>query len=144
MTNEYRVDTFFYGSYINFSVLREAGIEERHYEPARLPGYQLVIEPLANLVHDSGSQAFGILTSLSHRELEDLYTGHALKKLGGLYLPEAVLVFTNDNAMHPALTYISHDMEAAKADSDYVGRIFQPAREYGFPPEYLEHIESFR
>jgi len=26
----YRVDVFFYGSYINFSVLREAGIEERH------------------------------------------------------------------------------------------------------------------
>lgn len=142
--NEYRVDVFLYGSYINFQVLAEAGIDERPYEPVRLPGYRLVIEPLANLVADEASQAYGILTGLTHRELDRLYQEHARLKLGGVYHPEAVLVFNIDNALMPALCYLSHDMQPARPDPAYVDRILQPAKDYGFPADYLEDIESFK
>lgn len=141
---ERRVDVFFYGSYINFAVLGEAGIDQRPYDTARLPGFELVIAPLANLRANSGSQAYGILTRLSHAELHRLYTEHARDKLGGTYLPEAVLVFTADNALWPALCYMSHEMQPGKPDPGYVERILSPAREYGFPAEYLRHIESFK
>ncbi|MGA8262763.1 MAG: gamma-glutamylcyclotransferase family protein [Arenicellales bacterium] len=139
-----RVDVFFYGSYINFDVLNEAGIYERPFQAARLPGYRLEIAPLANLVPDDGSQAFGILTRLTHLELDRLYLGHAREKLGGTYLPEAVLVSNIENRLMPALCYISHDMEWSDADPAYVNRIARPAREYGFPADYVEYIESFK
>lgn len=139
-----RIDVFFYGSYINFNVLGEAGIFERPFETARLPGYRLEIGPLANLVPDDGSQAFGIVTHLSHWELDCLYTGHARERLGGVYLPEAVLVFNVENNMMPALCYLSHDTRRSDPDPAYVDRILQPARAYGFPAEYLEYIESFK
>lgn len=142
--NAHRVDVFFYGSYINFSVLGEAGIDQQSHDTARLPGYELVISPLANLVANPDAQAYGILTRLDHAELHRLYTEHARQKLGGTYLPEAVLVFTSDNALWPALCYISHEMEPAKPSPDYVDRILNPARGYGFPDGYLRHIESFK
>lgn len=144
MMSEHRVDVFFYGSYINFDVLSEVGVHERAFQAARLPGYRFQIRPLANLVADEGNQAFGIITRLSHRELDRLYTEHARDKLGGWYLPEAVLTFTIENALRPALCYLSHDMQPGVPDPAYVDRILYPAREYGFPADYLEHIESFK
>ncbi|HSS65288.1 MAG TPA: gamma-glutamylcyclotransferase family protein [Gammaproteobacteria bacterium] len=141
--NSHQVDVFFYGSYINFAVLAEAEIDERPYRIARLPGYRLTISPLANLVRDESSEAYGILTRLTHRELDGLYVGHAQEKLGGTYLPEAVVVTTAENISLPALCYLSHDMRPSKPDSAYVDRILNPARRYGFPAEYLRHIASF-
>ena len=144
MKTDYKVDVFFYGSYINFDVLAEAGIEEREHEPVRLPGYRLVIEPFANLEADDASQAYGILTKLSHDELYRLYQEHAREKLGVAYHPEAVLVFNIDNALMPALCYRAHEMEPATPEPDYVDRILHPARDYGFPADYIEDIESFK
>ena len=137
------VDVFFYGSYINFDVLAEVDIGERPYRTAWLPSYRLVIAPLANLAKDRTAVAFGIVTGLNHDELERLYVEHAQGKLGGTYLPEAVLVYTDENVAMPALTYISHDMEAGQPEATYVQRILRPAQRYGFPESYLDHIRSF-
>jgi len=144
MMHEHKVDVFFYGSYINFDVLAEAGIGERHYEAARLPGYRLVIQPFANLVPDAACQAYGILTKLSHAELDRLYDEHARQTLGAEYRPEAVLAFNIENALMPALCYMAHDMKPAAPDPDYVDRILDPAREYGFPADYVADIEAYR
>ena len=138
------VDVFFYGSYINFEVLAEVDIQRRSYLTARLPEYKLMIAPLANLVEDPAHVAFGIVTQLSHAELERLYTEHARNRLGGIYLPEAVLVHTDANKMMAALIYIAHEMQPAPPDPDYVDRILRPAQNYGFPDHYLDHIASFK
>ncbi len=142
--SKYKVDVFFYGSYINFDVLAEVEIYERSYQVAWLPNYKLVISPLANLAKDQSFVTLGIATKLNHDELNRLYIEHARDKLGGNYLPEAVLVYISRNSMMPALSYISHEMEAARPETEYVDRILRPARKYGFPSHYLEHIESFR
>ncbi len=140
----HRVDVFFYGSYINFEVLEEVDIMPRPYEVCRVNGFRLTISPLANLVPDPQGSTYGILTKLSHPELECLYNEHARGKLGGIYLPEAVLVYQSNGIYTPALTYISHDMPPAKTDPAYVARIYGPAEKYGFPKWYLAHIASFR
>jgi len=86
---------------------------------------------------------YGIVTHATHAELERLYH-HASAVLGGVYLPEAILVELEGNRLMPALCYISHTLDAAPADAAYVDRIVVPARQYGFPRWYLEHLESFR
>jgi hypothetical protein len=42
--------TFFYGSYINFDVLKEVDLVPESWEVARLGGFDIRIEPRANLV----------------------------------------------------------------------------------------------
>ena len=135
--------TFFYGSYINLEVLKEVDYTPRKFEVARLPGFELIIRPLANLVRSDEQTAYGIVATVTHTELARLYD-HAENKLGGRYLPEAVLVQTAAGYWLPALTYLAPSLSGEPADPDYVARIAGPARAYGFPDWYIQRIESFK
>ena len=138
------VNVFFYGSYMNFTVLKEVAINRRVFEVGRINGYELTISPLANLRPKKDGVAYGILTQLVHSELDRLYQDHAKGKLGGNYLPEAVIVDQQSRTYTAALCYISHDMVEGKADPAYVDRILKPATEYGLPEWYVSHIKSFK
>lgn len=137
-----KVWVFFYGSYLNLKVLAEVDLHPEEVLVASLTGFRLVIAPRANLDRCEDSRVYGILTRASHAELERLYA-HARDVLGQIYLPEAVLVRTLFGEFRPALTYICPEMKPERAEPDYVHRILDPAREYGFPASYLREIESW-
>ena len=137
-----KVWVFFYGSYINMDVLREVDLAPEEFEVAKLYGFDIRIQPLANLVRSERHCVYGIAATATHDELDRLYA-HAKDVLGGNYLPEAVIVETRDGKMKPALCYIAPDMKPAAARPDYVKRIVGPAREYGFPDWYIVRLESF-
>lgn len=138
----YKVHTFFYGSYINKKVLGEVNIFPEKTEVAKLPGFDIIIKPYANLIKSAKDSVYGILTQLTHDELKRLYS-HAEEVFHELYQPEAVVVQTQDDKWMPALCYICHNMEEKKADKDYVERIIQPAKEYNFPDWYIEKLAGF-
>jgi hypothetical protein len=140
---EPEVWTFFYGSYINIDVLKEVELEPEAWEVARLHGYDIRIEPRANLVRSETDCVYGIVATATHSELGRLYA-HAKYVLGETYLPEATLVETLDGKWRPALCYICPDMERRPADPAYVERILVPATEYGFPSWYLDRLARFR
>lgn len=138
-----RVAVFFYGSYMNEAVLAEVDIAPPGFEVARLQGFDIQIRPLANLVTAKGREVYGLLTSATEPELERLYA-HARNVLGGMYLPENVHVECLDGARKPARCYIAPVLQERPATAAYVERILIPARQYGFPPWYIERLESFR
>ena len=111
--------------------------------PPRLAGFDIRIEPRANLVRADGHCVYGIVATATHQELDRLYA-HARQILGETYLPEAVLTETLDGKWRPALCYIAPHMEPRPAAADYVERIVRPARAFGFPSWYVERLESFR
>ena len=137
-----KVRTFFYGSYMNPAVLAETGLRPARFVVARLPGYDIRIEPRANLVAAPGREVYGVLTEATHEELARLYA-HAQDVLGETYLPHPVLVET-DEGPRPALCYLCSSMAARGADAAYVDRILAPARQFRFPAEYIARLESFR
>lgn len=139
-----KIWVFFYGSYINLNVLKEVDISPECFDIAKLSGFDIVIQPHANLIPSFEHSVFGILTTASHVELQRLYTDHALGVLGELYLPEAVVVQTLDGSLQPALCYIAPKMKATLAENEYIDRIVGPARNYDFPKNYIKHLESFR
>ncbi len=136
------VPVFFYGSYMNRSVLAEVDLVPRAWEVARLTGFDIDIRPRANLLRAPGTTVWGILSEATHVELARLYA-HARDVLGELYLPEPVLVETTAGLTRPALCYLCPHMEPRPADPAYVGRILAPAREHRFPPQYVARIERF-
>src|SRR5262245_27776592 len=89
-----------YGPFITLDVLRGAGLVPDRVEVARLGGFDIVIHPLANLVRSDQHSVYGILVRATHAELGRLYD-YARDKLGGTYLPEAVLAETT-GAWRPA------------------------------------------
>ncbi|HEX3107378.1 MAG TPA: gamma-glutamylcyclotransferase family protein [Terriglobales bacterium] len=134
--------TFFYGSYMNFDVLSEVQYMPENWEASRLPGFQILIRPRANLVRSDQQSIYGILATGTHAELGRLYV-HARDVLGETYLPEAVLTETDDGKFRLALCYICPEMTPRAANNDYVDRIVVSARKYGFLSWYIQHLESF-
>ena len=134
---------FFYGSYINFEVLKEVDLVPAEWEVATLSGFDLDISPRANLLRNSGALVHGVLATATHAELERLYTGHSQGVLGETYLPEAVLTVDKAGKFRPALSYIAPNMIARPAEKAYVERIAQPAERLGFPRAYVERIRGF-
>jgi hypothetical protein len=135
--------TFFYGSYMNLDVLAEVDLVPATVEVASLAGFDIRIEPLANLVRDDARTVYGLLATATHAELDRLYD-HARQVLGGTYLPEAVLARTRAGTWRPALCYIAPELERRPATADYVERIVRPARAFAFPGWYVARLESFR
>ena len=137
-----KVWTFFYGSYIDFEVLKEVDLVPESWVVARLGGFDIRIEPRANLVQSDTDVVYGIAATATHEELTRLYV-HARDVLGELYLPEPVLIETLDGKWMPTLCYICPHMEPRPADPAYVERILGPARAYGFPQWYLDRLAEF-
>jgi hypothetical protein len=124
--------TYFYGSNINLEILKRFDYVPERVEVARLPGFDITIRPLANLVPSEGRCVYGILATGTHDDLERLY---------GRYVH---LCQTLDERWVPALCYIAAPTDPAPATDEYLGRILKPARDFGFPDWYLERLESFR
>jgi hypothetical protein len=132
--------TFFYGSFINREVLQKAGYVPERCEVAKLSGFDIRIQPLANLVRSDQHCVYGIVAPATHEQLRRLYAQDWV----GTYLPEPVLVETVDGKWRPALCYIAPAPEPRPAADDYIDRIVGPARQYGFPDWYIARLESFR
>ena len=140
---ERKLWVFFYGSYMNFDVLKEVDFVPEQWEVAKVSGFDIIIQPRANLVVSDQHCVYGILATATHAELDRLYA-HAKGVLGETYLPEVVLAETLIASYRPALCYIAPSMEAKPAANDYVERIVKPAREFNFPGWYIKRLESFR
>ena len=141
--SEARDRVFFYGSYMNPSVLREVDLAPERFEVARLDGYDIRVAPRANLVPSSEHCVYGVLAEATHAELARLYA-HAKDVLGETYLPHPVLVQTREGAWVTALCYIAPAMVERAPDAAYVDRILQPARAFGFPEWYIRRLEAER
>lgn len=135
--------TFFYGSYMNFDVLKEVDLMPERWEVAKLYGFDIRIQPRANLIRSDQHCVYGIIAAATHEELQRLYA-HAQGVLGEVYLPEAVLIETLDGKWLPALCYICPEMQPRPAAEDYLDRIIKPAKALGFPQWYIVRLESFR
>jgi GNAT superfamily N-acetyltransferase len=140
---ETKVTTFFYGSYMNLSVLKEVDLVPDNVQVARLLGFDISIRPLANLIRSNQYSVYGILASASHRELDRLYS-HARDVLGGIYLAHPVVAHGLHGELIPALCYIAPSMEPRPASNAYIDRIVTPAKTFAFPSWYIDRLESFR
>jgi hypothetical protein len=133
---------FFYGSYMNLDVLREVELVPERWEVGRLSGFDIRIQPRANLIRSDRDCVYGVAATATHAELARLYA-HARDVLGEVYLPEAVLIELPDGQWRPCLCFICPGMAPRPADAAYLERIVRPARELGFPPWYVSRLESF-
>src|SRR5262249_43610301 len=129
--------TFFYGSFLNLDVLKQAGYVPKRFEVARLSGFDIRIQPLANLVRSDRHCVYGIVAPATHEELRRLYSQDWV----GTYLPEPVLVETLDGKWLPALCYLAPSQEPRPPAADYLDRIVGPARRHGFPDWYVARLE---
>ena len=73
------MDAFFYGLYMDDTVLRGAGVAPKAPRKARADGYALKIGKRATLVKAPGSNAWGMVYALRPEDLAKLYGAPGLE-----------------------------------------------------------------
>ena len=133
-----RIDAFFYGLFMDEALLHEKGVRPGSRQAASVRGFQLRIGRRATLVANAAGCAYGIVASLTHRELDELYSDPSLRD----YRPEAVIATLSDGSSVPALCFnLIAPPSPEERNPDYARKLRALTQRLGFPADYVASIE---
>jgi len=131
------IDVFFYGLFMDEALLRAKGINPEHRRIASVANFSLKIGERATLVPDPNQTAYGVVFSLTHDEVDSLYSEPSVS----IYRPEAVLARLADGKIVPALCFNLPARPAAdKKNQEYAAKLRALAQQIGLPSEYVSSI----
>lgn len=139
MTNEKvrRIDVFFYGMFMDDALLREKGVNPVNRRMARVENFSLVIGARATPVPDAGGTVHGVLFSLTHEEVDALYSEDSVR----VYRPEAVFAQLADGTIIPALSFnLPVPPSTDERNPEYVSKLRELAERIGLPSTYVSSI----
>jgi hypothetical protein len=132
-----RIDVFFYGLFMEEALLREKGMNPGNRRIASVENFCLVIGSRATLVPCKGQTVHGVLFSLTHREVEALYSEASVS----VYRPEAVSA-RSDGKTIPALCFNLPAPPPLEArNPHYASKLRELADRIGLPANYVSSIE---
>lgn len=132
------VSVFFYGLFMDETMLASRGIHPSSASVGFVEGYALRIGERATLVRSAHDRAYGRLMSLRPDDVEALYSHPSVAD----YVPEPVTVVLQDGAIDSAVCYNLPERKLAGTNADYAISLLALARRVGLPSPYLEQIEK--
>jgi hypothetical protein len=135
--SEGRRGVFFYGLFMDEDILRARGVYPQSPRKAVVPGYRLRIDQRAMLLPQFGAQAFGMVFTLTDREIALLYADPSLEA----YRPESVIASFEDGTYAAVTTFnLGEGSASGKANPDYAARLRAVLERLGFPSEYIRSM----
>ncbi|HEY0319885.1 MAG TPA: gamma-glutamylcyclotransferase family protein [Pyrinomonadaceae bacterium] len=132
-----RIDVFFYGLFMDESLLREKGMSPENRRLASVENFSLVIGVRATLVQCPGRTVHGVLFSLTHTEVDALYSEASVS----VYRPEALLAQLEDGSVRPALCFnLPAPPSTDERNPQYASKLVELAERIGLPPGYVSSI----
>ena len=128
-------DVFFYGLFMDETILRAKGVRPLRPRRAVVPGYRLRIGRLASLVPQFGAQAFGMVFALTDGESASLYAGPGLE----LYRPQSVTASFEDGAFAAVTTFnVGEAQVTGEANREYADKLRGVFQRLGFPTDEFQ------
>ena len=137
MENEH-VTVFFYGLFMDQSLLAQKGIIPSHATSGYLEGYALRIGTRATLVRDENSRAYGVAMTIRAGDLRALYAEQSVAD----YVSESVSVVLPDGSVESALCYNLPVSKLSGANVQYAKSLLTLAEKLGLPSDYLQQIRK--
>jgi hypothetical protein len=132
-----RIDVFFYGLFMDDDLLREKDMNPVDPRMASVENFSLVIGARATLVPYAGRTVYGVLCSLTHAEVDALYSEASVS----VYRPEAVLAQLADGSITPALCFnLPMPPSADERNPQYVSKLRELAERIGLPSSYVSSL----
>jgi hypothetical protein len=133
-----RIDVFFYGLFMDEALLREKGMNPKERRVVSVENFCLVIGARAALVPCADGVVHGVLFSLTHSELDALYSEASVS----IYRPEAVSARLADGSLIPALCFnLPTPPSAGERNPQYVSKLKELAERIGLAPGYVSSIQ---
>lgn len=127
---------FFYGLFMDESVLASKGVYPRNQAIAYVDGFRLRIGERATLLPEEKSRAYGVLMEITQEDAAALYSEEGVAD----YVAQPVTVSLPDG---PRVSAVSYNLPVAKlagTNPAYASDLLALATRLGFPDSYLEHI----
>jgi hypothetical protein len=132
-----KIDVFFYGLFMDEDLLRSKGVTPANLRPAAVAGFELRIGDRATLIPAHSGLVYGLVASLSHAELERLYSEPSVSA----YRPEAVLAELSTGEVLAALCFnLPEPPSAGERNVDYALKLRSLAERLNFPADYVASI----
>jgi gamma-glutamyl AIG2-like cyclotransferase len=132
-----RIDVFFYGLFMDEALLREKGLQPVNRGVAVVENFSLVIGERATLVPCPGQTAHGVVFSLTHREVDELYSETSVS----VYRPEAIVARLADGSVRPALCFnLPVPPSREERNPQYAQKLREVASRLGLPQGYVSSI----
>ena len=131
-----RVTAFFYGLFMDPEALEAKGFKPMNVRRACVERFALKIGDRATLVPDQNGCVHGTIASLTHDEIDRLYSEPSV----AAYRPEPVLARLEDGTAEVALCFNLPTAPQGKTNSDYAAALRAVARRLGLPDAYIESI----
>jgi hypothetical protein len=127
-------EIFFYGLFMDESVLRAKGVEPRLPRRAVVRDYQLRIGQRAMLCPQPSEKAFGVVYALTEFEIALLYGEPGLE----MYRPESVIATFEDGSSTVVTTYNLQDTTGTdEPNLEYAANLRVVLERLGFPAPSL-------
>lgn len=132
---------FFYGLFMDRSLLTAKGLHPELIGPAVLSGYRIHIGERATLLRSASSRACGMVMSLTDEEAVALYSEPSVRA----YVREPVVVRLLDTSedLEANCYNLPRDLGLAGTNPGYATRLSCLVEALGFDPGYVEEIAAF-
>lgn len=132
------MEVFFYGLFMDVTLLLQKGINPSYPTKGFLNDYTLKIGKRASLVPSRGERAYGIVMTIDDLEIHKLYAETSVAD----YFPQNVKIITFDNHTIPARCYNLPIELLSGTNESYAISLYKLAKRQGFPDDYLEKIRK--
>ncbi len=131
---------FFYGLYMDATLLESLGFRPRKVGAARLDDYQIEIGERATVVPARGKSSYGFLHDLPREDLSALYSRPEVRG----YVPQPVVAaLLADSSLHHASCYVLQSEDTgSNTNLEYAAKLATLVAQLGLPPEYAKEIEA--
>jgi hypothetical protein len=119
------------------ALLSEKGTDPQNRRVASVENFRLIIGLRATLYPCANETAHGVLFSLTHSELDALYSEPSVS----VYRPEAVLARLADGSAVPALCFnLPVPPSPDERNQQYASKLRDLAEQIGLPSDYVSSI----
>lgn len=133
------VAVFFYGLFMDVSLLESKGFIPSSSRIGCVHGYRMCIGQRATLVPDRTSRAYGVVMTLRPEDVAALYSGTSVAD----YVSESVTVVLADGTCEVAICYnLPEAALGSQASREYARSLLLLASKLGFPDDYLQQIRD--
>lgn len=136
--NSEEVTAFFYGLFMDQSLLASKGVSASKSTVGYVDGYGLRIGRRATLVPDHANRAYGVLMTLRAADVRALYSDESVAD----YVSESVSVVLPDGTVESAVCYNLPKRKLEGANPEYANSLLILAAKLGLPDDYLQQIRE--